>query len=528
MPEGALSRRLTGHIGEVRGIALSPDGQVLASGGYGSENNLRLWRVSDGALLRAFTANRYGVRCIACSPDGQTLVSGGYASDSNLKIWRVSDGTLLRTLVASEENVLSLAFSPDGQLLANGNLSRTIEIWRVADGVHERTVTTPYATGWAVAFSPDGRMLAAAGLGDKSIRVWRVEDGALVRTLTGHTDYLTCVSFSADGMILASGGGRHDDTIKLWRVSDWSLQRTLTAHRLGVISVSFSPDGQLLVSSGTDGTLKLWRVADGALLETYDQETGTAVNAAAFSSDGRFIAYGRDDATVVVARTPRLPLRDAKFGADGATVLVEDLVVSAVFDGFFYAQDLMRTGGIRVVSPIAVDLGASLRLAGKLATTADGERCVEATQVQVAGSGTVRPLVISGRSVGGESSGWTAGGSAGQQGVTGSFGLNNIGLLVSTAGKVTALDPSSDPSWFTLWDSSGFTILDDSQPKFVPPADPDSHPGVRVWAPGLALPAVGSFVTVTGISSCYRAGEELYPLVRVRGQQDIALAQNQQ
>lgn len=55
-----------------------------------------------------------------------------------------------------------------------------------------------------------------------------------------------------------------------------------------------------------------------------------------------------------------------------------------------------------------------------------------------------------------------------------------------------------------------------------------AHLGVRVWAPGLALPAVGSFVTVTGINSCYRANEDLYPLLRVRGQEDIALVENQQ
>jgi hypothetical protein len=45
-------------------------------------------------------------------------------------------------------------------------------------------------------------------------------------------------------------------------------------------------------------------VSDGALVQTYDQETGTAVLSIQFSPNGQLFGYGRDDATVVVARNP--------------------------------------------------------------------------------------------------------------------------------------------------------------------------------------------------------------------------------
>jgi hypothetical protein len=59
-----------------------------------------------------------------------------------------------------------------------------------------------------------------------------------------------------------------------------------------------------LASGSYDNTIKLWRVSDGALLRTYDRETGTGVLSVQFSRNGQYLAYGRDDATVVLARVP--------------------------------------------------------------------------------------------------------------------------------------------------------------------------------------------------------------------------------
>ena len=85
-------------------------------------------------------------------------------------------------------------------------------------------------------------------------------------------------------------------------------------------------------------------------------------------------------------------------------------------------------------------------------------------------------------------------------------GLNNIGLLVKTFGRVV----SSEADEFYVDDGSGFDY-----------GDPNV-PGLRVTVPaGTSAPAVGSYVAVTGISSCYKDGADLYRLLRVREQTDI-------
>ncbi|NIN13266.1 MAG: hypothetical protein GTO05_14025, partial [Gemmatimonadales bacterium] len=88
----------------------------------------------------------------------------------------------------------------------------------------------------------------------------------------------------------------------------------------------------------------------------------------------------------------------------------------------------------------------------------------------------------------------------------GGCGLNNIGLLIRTWGTVTY----ADTDYFYLDDGS---LLDDGS----------GHVGVKVLAPGLTIPAEGTHVEVTGISSCLKVGDDLHRLIRVCDQADVVV-----
>ncbi|MCS7209295.1 MAG: hypothetical protein NZ874_06955, partial [Fimbriimonadales bacterium] len=165
------------------------------------------------------------------------------------------------------------------------------------DGQIEHYLTGHTNTVNSVAFSPNGQLLASGG--SDSIRLWRVSDGQLVRTLT---DIGYSVVFSPDGQYLASGSDYRDNTVRLWRVSDGQLVRTIRGHTTWIPSVAFSPDGQYLFAGS--GVIWIFRVSDGQLVRTYDQETGSGVYSVQFSPSGAYFAYGRYDATVVLARNP--------------------------------------------------------------------------------------------------------------------------------------------------------------------------------------------------------------------------------
>ena len=205
---------LKGHTSMVQAIAISPDGQLIASGS--NDNTIKLWQLATGKLLRTinrwFSGHSSMVHSLAFSPDGQLLASGSW--DDTVKLWQVNTCREILTLMGHSNWVNSVAFSPDGQLLASGSADNSIKLWQMNSGRQICTFTDHSDLVWSVAFSPDGQLLASSSW-DKTIKIWQISTGTLICTLTGHINYVRTIAFSPDGRTLVSGSD--DDTIKIWR-----------------------------------------------------------------------------------------------------------------------------------------------------------------------------------------------------------------------------------------------------------------------------------------------------------------------
>ncbi len=206
------------------------------------------------ALLRTLTGHTNGVTSVALSADGQTLASG--SNDRTIKVWNLSTGKEVRTLTGHTNGVTSVALSADGQTLASGSNDRTIRVWNLSTGKEVGTLTGHRNGVWSLAMSADGRTLVS-GAYDKTIKVWNLSTGIEVRTLKGHTNGVKSVALSADGQTLVSGS--NDATIKVWNLSTGKEVRTLTGHTDRVTSVALSADGRTLVSGSDDKTIKVWK-----------------------------------------------------------------------------------------------------------------------------------------------------------------------------------------------------------------------------------------------------------------------------
>ena len=126
---GELIRTLDAEerAGDVTSIAISPKDEILVTSHEG-ESVVRIWNPRTGELIRTLEGHSSQINSVAISPDGQILASG--SADGTIRILDLRTRELIRVLKDAGE-VLSVTFSPDSRTLASGSEDGKIRIWQV-------------------------------------------------------------------------------------------------------------------------------------------------------------------------------------------------------------------------------------------------------------------------------------------------------------------------------------------------------------------------------------------------------------
>ncbi|MBE0681505.1 MAG: helix-turn-helix domain-containing protein [Anaerolineales bacterium] len=284
---------LAGHTGWVMGIALSPDGQQLASTSL--DRTIKIWSLTPGqetiAVVSAVTG--YGTR-VAYNPNGQEFATNG--GDGTATLWNAKTGEPRLIFRGHDIEVLNVAFSPDGTRFATGSLDGTVVIWDTASGQKLLTLIGHEVGVRDIAFSPNGSLIATGGF-DGTAKVWDAKTGTVIYEITGHDGIVLGVAFSPDGTRLATSST--DATAKIWDVKTGELLLTLSGHNAGLPDIAYSPDGSMIASGSGDGTAILWDAATGAKLQTLIGHS-SQIQSVAFSPDGKLLATGSEDNTAKV------------------------------------------------------------------------------------------------------------------------------------------------------------------------------------------------------------------------------------
>ncbi len=312
-------------------VALSPNGEFVATGGTVNSGSAALWETRSGARVLSFPEPE-GVHSVGFNADGTSVyvtVNGrgvdAWDTRSGKKLFTLADSRQLLRLAVSPDGTklattspdsilaiwnlrtrkarrikgpppFSVSFSPGGGRIAAGAgyVSEAATVWDLSSAKQVLSVNRGHGSVIDVAYSPDGSRLATVGIEGKA-RIWDARTGRLVATLEGDRAWIYAVTYSPDGRLIATGSG--DGTVRVWDAAAGRQLLSLVAHTTPVSALEFSRNGKRLVTSSFGGTTRIWDVSDGggrdALTFTAHGDVPlTGAQSVAYSPDGARLVTG--------------------------------------------------------------------------------------------------------------------------------------------------------------------------------------------------------------------------------------------
>jgi WD40 repeat protein len=248
-------------IGKIFAVAMSPDGELVAAGGWtrwmtdAREESIYLFETRTGRMTARIAGLPSVTGRLAFSSDGRYLAAG-VPDGGGLRVYD-RDGQwteVFRDTDYGLGHILGVTFAADGRL-ATASLDGKVRLY---DRDFKLVVPPRKTTGGdepvAIAFSPDGTMLAVG-----------YNDAATVDLLDGHSlaplsrpnvdglrnGSLSIVTWSKDGKTLYAGGQDLGRGIRLlaWANAGRGERRALPAGNDTIMGLAALPDGRLLVAA---------------------------------------------------------------------------------------------------------------------------------------------------------------------------------------------------------------------------------------------------------------------------------------
>jgi WD40 repeat protein/tRNA A-37 threonylcarbamoyl transferase component Bud32 len=287
-----------GHREAITAMALSPDGQILATGAGYTDTEIKLWEVPSFRPLPGLSGHRGWITGLSFSPDGRTLASAG--ADQTWRLWEVPTQKPGRVFGGLPSDVMRLRFSPDGQKLFTGSRDGTIQRWSLATPPSEPqpSVRRKLAGLQGLVMAPDARRCAALQEGE--VCLGEVQGETPPSRLQELGTNNTCLLFSSDGQSLFAG--TQSGEVQVWSLGRRQLVQRLRGTNEKVQLMRQDPQGRVLVVAQFSGPYTPVQIGVWGTAEWRRQGSWSVGERAGYlvATDGRWLAINKGTRAIQV------------------------------------------------------------------------------------------------------------------------------------------------------------------------------------------------------------------------------------
>lgn len=262
--EPILRINASDHTAAIKRIATDQAGRYLVTAS--EDKTAKVWDLADSRLLATLripigSGNEGKLYAVALSPDGQTVALGGWTkvgdAIGSIFLFDRANGRLLRRLTGLPSVINHLVFSPDGRSLAATLGDHGLRLFNVVDGRLLAEDRDYGAASFSAYFSPaashsDARLITTSW--DGFLRLYRFDGSRLTllakQSAPGGKQPLAA-RFSPDGTRIAVGFA---DTLAVNVLDSRDLSFSYAPDTAGVDSslanIAWSRDGAALYAAG--------------------------------------------------------------------------------------------------------------------------------------------------------------------------------------------------------------------------------------------------------------------------------------